>query len=213
MKKCLFVFIVMIIGITSCQKGITDVVDTGNTGGDNNGGDTTVLNALKGSWNFTSVSANTQNSVEFTIDGETDKSLSVTNYTSQNNSGTLVIDDSMFQMNNYTYTIDTSIETYTYINDILSDSINVPFTYYVPATNSSAKYHLIGTDSVYFPEGGFISSSSDSTAFKPYGLKFSITGNILKFTQNIHVDTTVVQSGITQHETATGTGTLLFQKP
>jgi hypothetical protein len=213
MKKFLFVLITLTIGIISCQKGITDSIDTGDTGGDNNGGDTTVLNALKGSWNFTSVSANTQNSVEFTVDGENDKSLSVTNYTSQNNSGTLVIDDSMFHMNNYTYSIDTSIETYSYTNGILSDSINVPFSYYVPATNSSAKYKLIGTDSVYFPEGGFVSIDDNASAFKPYGVKFNITGNILKFTQNVNIDTTVVNSGITQHETVTGTGTLLFQKP
>ena len=213
MKKCLFVFITLTIGFISCQKGITDAIDTGDTGGDNNGGDTAVLNALKGLWNFTSAGANTQNSVEFTIDGETDKSLSVTNYTSQNNNGTLVIDDSIFHLNNFTYVIDTSIKTYSYINDTLVDSINVPLTYYVPASNLSAKYKLIGTDSVYFPEGGFVLPGNDSTTSKPYGLKFNITGNVLKLTQNISVDTTAVVLGITHHETATGTGTLLFQKP
>lgn len=213
MKKCLFVFIALTIGFISCQKGITDAIDTGDTGGDNNGGDTAVLNALKGSWNFTSVSANTQNSVEFTIDGENDKSLSVTNYTSQNNSGTLVIDDSMFRLNNFTYVIDTSIKTYNYISDTLVDSVNVPFTYYVPASNLSAKYQLIGSDSVYFPEGGFVLPGDDSTTSKPYGLKFIITGNTLKFTQNLGIDSTVVELGVTQHVTTTGTGTLSFQKP
>jgi hypothetical protein len=203
MKKVILIFSLIIFA--ACQKGITDAVD--NSGG-NNGGDSSSVNALKGSWNFTSISANTQNTSELNFLGEDDKTISFTNYTSENNSGTLVVDDSMFRMNGYTYSIATILKTYSYQNGVLIDSLDVPFNYYVPASNSTAKYKLIGTDSVYFPEGGFL--STDSSTFKPYGLKFSISGTVLTFTQQLKLDTVVVNSGVSQHETSTGTGTLLF---
>ena len=205
-----FLLIIAAVCLVSCQKEISDYINDDNSNGGNNGEDSTAVNPLKGLWNFTSISANTQNSSELNYLGEDDKTISFTNYTSENNSGTLVVDDSIFSMNDHTYSISTTLKTYSYQNGVLLDSMDVPFNYYMPATNSTAKYKLIGNDSVYFPEGGFLSTASDSSAFKPYGLKFKIAGTVLTFTQNISLDTVVTASGVSQHETSTGTGTISF---
>ena len=75
-----------------------------------------------------------------------------------------------------------------YQNDVLIDTTQMPFSYRLDSTNSSGKYKLIGSDSIYFPEG-FIYVSDVTTQSEPSGGKISINGNMLTITQSAIKDT------------------------
>src|SRR5258706_4132952 len=111
---------------------------------------------LVGSWNFTSLNAQTQTVAEYDFFGTAEKSISTSEYTTTNNAGTVTFDGSVMNTVGLTYTVSTSVKTYTYENDVLIDSAELPFTYTLPSTNSTAEYELIGSDSIYFPNGSFV---------------------------------------------------------
>lgn len=208
MKKFLLLFFVLMAGIISCQKEIDDNISNGNDGG---GGVDTSVNPLKGAWSFDSIGLQSQGSSEVVVLGDTTLTLSALNYTSTNNSGTLTINDSLFNSAGYTYVISATSQAYAYQNGVLINSFAVPFNFYLPPTNSTAKYELAGADSVYFPEGGFLNLDS-TTSFKPYGLKFTITDNMLKLTQHIVLDTIVNEAGLSNHYKSTGDGFIYYHK-
>ena len=208
MKKILLLVFAAIC-IVSCQKEITDDTNIGdNTGGGYNN-DTS--NVLIGTWTFDSLSSQQHNTSDVNIDGDDYLTVSDYNYTSLGNFGTLTINDSLFKLTGITYSISTSTTLYSYENGVFKDSLPYLYPFYLPPTNSTSKYQLVGTDSVYFPEGGF---SADTSYTQPFGMTFKINGNALVFTQPVNLDTTFVNSNdsLTYHETSKGTSHLYFHK-
>jgi len=197
------------ICFASCQKEISDYVSGDNSGGNTNGGDSS--NNIIGDWNFVSAQTQTQSTSELNVLGKDDKTVSFTNYTTENNAGTISINDSTFKASSLTYTISSTIKTYTYQNGVLFDSMNIPFNYSLPPTNSISKYKLVGADSIYFPQGLF--SIGDTTMqAQPAGAKYTLSGTLLTFTQPVNIDSTEVVSGVSNHITATGAIVIKFLK-
>jgi hypothetical protein len=83
---------------------------------------------------------------------------------------------------------------------VLLDSIGAPFTFTYPPTNSTAKYQLIGKDSLYFPGGGGLVSppgSGGTSQTVASGGHFVISGNTMTITVGASQSTTQSAGGIT----------------
>ena len=199
-KYCL----VLIILFTACQKGIEPFNDnTGSSG----------TSPVSGTWNFISLTGNTQAIQEFTDDSIDYSTTTNSAYTSTNNTGTITFSDSDFTSNNIGYLVSSEFTSYNYENGVLIDTVHLPFSITIDSSNAAGTYKLIGSDSIYFPSGSFISvSGSAPTQSEPGGGKISISGNTLTITQLLNKDTTEQISGLPYHLTETGTFDMLLQK-
>ncbi len=197
-----YYLIAAIILFTACQKGIEPFDDTGAQTG----------NDIKGTWSFVSLTANTQSTAEYTDSGIDYKTIANSNYVSTNNTGIIVFGDSTFNSTNIGYYVSSNLAGYEYQNNVLVDSTQMPFSITVDSSNSSGTYKLIGSDSIYFPSGTFISVSGSTSQSAPSGGKISISGNRLTITQLLNKDTTQLITGIPYHTIETGTFNILLQK-
>ncbi len=197
-----YYLIAAIILFTACQKGIEPFDDTGTQTG----------NDIKGTWSFVSLTANTQSTAEYTDSGIDYKTIANSNYVSTNNTGIIVFGDSTFNSTNIGYYVSSNLAGYEYQNNVLVDSTQMPFSITVDSSNSSGTYKLIGSDSIYFPSGTFISVSGSTSQSAPSGGKISISGNRLTITQLLNKDTTQLITGIPYHTIETGTFNILLQK-
>ena len=129
MKKILPILITTAaIAFYSCQKELQDgtinppPVDVDNSN---------LVDSMQGNWNFIEINAETESSSEFSLEGSTRKTLAFMDYNTQNNHGTISIDDSVIHAIGLTYSISSTIKTYTYIDGVLNDSnenrVNIVF--------------------------------------------------------------------------------------
>ena len=202
MKK--YFLITAIILFTACQKGIEPFDDTG--------GSTPSGNDVKGTWNFISLTANTQSIAEYTDSGIDYKTITNSNYVSTDSTGSITFGDSTFNSANISYYVSSELTGYDYQNNILIDSTQMPFNITIDSSNSSGTYKLIGSDSIYFPSGSFISVSGSTTQSQPSGGKINISGNNLIITQQLYKDTTQQIAGVPYRTIETGTFNILLQK-
>jgi hypothetical protein len=117
------------------------------------------------------------------------------NYLTVANTGTVQFSiDSMIAVG-VGYSVDTSVITNFYLNTTLYSADTAAFTATVPATSTTQAYTLVGTDSLYFPNGGLIPVGVTS-AGSGSGAKFIKTGDTLKlYTAASDTTSGVVQSG------------------
>jgi hypothetical protein len=145
----------------------------------------------------------------------TDKSVTISQYTTTNNSGLVTFSaDSMFGKG-VGYSINTVAEGYVYENGAFIDSVDVPFSFTYPPTNSTAKYQLIGKDSIYFPGGGGFASASGSGGIQQTaggGGHIVISGNKMTLSVVVSQSTTQSAGGITVTNLAQGTETVILTK-
>jgi hypothetical protein len=153
--------------------------------------------ALAGNWSFVSVAAHTQ-STETDISGiDTFKEIITYQYTSTNNMGVINFSaDSMYEKG-LGYSIAPETEAYDYNNGILKDSVSLPpLSFTLPTTNTATNYQLVGTDSIYYPDGGILSMSG-TAGTSPAGAAgghYVISGGTMTITISINDSTT--QSGV-----------------
>lgn len=201
-KKYLFVLICF---LAACQKGIEPFdnnSDAGNSGG----------TEITGTWNFVSLEAHTQSTNEYVQDDTDYKAITLSNYTTINNTGTITFDSSDFNSVNIGYDISSIFNLYDYKNNILTDSSQLPFSYSIDSSNSTGSYQIIGSDSIYFSQGSFISYNGISEQSSPSGAKFSISGNTLTITQQFSKDTTEQYGDVVSYLTESGTAVIQLQK-
>ena len=101
MKKIFFALLVIFTTLffVSCQKS----TDSPSSPAD-----------IKGTWTFVSMSATTNTTAEATQSGESNKSVTTSSYTTENNTGTMTIDASTMTSNNISYTVNTTAKAYMY---------------------------------------------------------------------------------------------------
>lgn len=184
-----FIFIGLVsITLFSCQKELS--IDTSLNGGDDNNNDT---DQLQGNWKFVHLEANTEATVDASVLTERLTTITKYNTVTKNNTGTISFDGTNAKVNNLGYEFDTELTVTSYVNGIKDDEFKAPFKFPVQPINSTSKYQLIGSDSLYLPEGAFFAmpdGSGQTQGFsEPSGAKFSINGSTLVFTSNIATDT------------------------
>jgi hypothetical protein len=212
MRKIFYYCLVATLIFTSCQKGLNYSLSSpqDTTSNNNNGRDTG--NAITGTWNFLSMHVSMRTTARFHLDSAEDKTISKSNYTTQNNTGTLVIDDSVITVSNLSYTVNSTVRGYIYKNNVLTDSSKMPFSFSLPAVNTSGKYKLIGSDSIYFPEGSIMTISGTSSTAQPSGAKLKIIGDTLKITQTVRKDTTEAIGDTSYHVIKRTRAAILFKR-
>ncbi len=199
----------MLLTMVSCQKELTDPSLNGTyTGGSGSGGAGAGSTDITGNWTFVSNSSVTQSTVDFSLGGVDDKTVTNSSYTSINNTGTMTITSNTMSSVNISYTINDTAFAYTYLNGVLFDSLMSPFNYSAPPSSAVENYKRINQDSVYFPAQGSGSGATIAT-----GARIALNGNILTMTTSVVQDSTINAGGYiaTQHSTGTSVITLRRQ--
>jgi hypothetical protein len=164
--KLLLLISTLFITFTACNKEESLEIPNnapGNNNGGNNGGNSE--GSELGTWNFVSLQASTKETVE----AAPEKLITVSEYTTINNKGTVKFENSKMIVNNVSYSVNSTATGYYYIDGVLEDSITAPFAGTIPAVNSTADYKKIGTDSIYVtasplsvPESGGNAGGTDT---------------------------------------------------
>ena len=157
--------------------------------------------SLSGTWAFKYMTASTVYNAQYTDMGTQFLDVSTSDYTTTNNGGTVVFASGTATSTNITYGATAQVMLKSYENGMLVDTFVSPISWSIQPTSSVSKYQVIGSVSIYFPGGAFISSSSlpgGSSQTMASGYHFTITGDTLSMKSSIIKDTIEVISGITQ---------------
>ncbi len=179
MKNLFLHFLVIVIVFTSCKKENSNPSSID----------------IKGTWKFIEMEVKATSIKEFSDESGKQKTISINDFTTVNNSGTVVFDGSKASLNDLTYTINTVTKAEVYMNDQLVQTVEMPLTAPVPATSSSSDYKLIGSDSIHFDNGTMFFNNM-SQEVDASGAKLSLQGNILYMTSTINDIRTEVIQGI-----------------
>jgi hypothetical protein len=186
--------------MVSCKKD--------NNGGGSGGG------ALQGQWNLVSMQAQTQSTQQYVESGIAFKTVTLSEYTTTNNAGTVTFSTDSAITKGLAYSVATTANGAIYENGQVINTTQVPFNFTLPPTNSSSKYQLIGKDSVYFPAGGLIVAvgSSGSQPTVGSGGRYVISGNTLTLTLHVNQSSTQSISGVAITQNDQGTVTTILSK-
>lgn len=173
--------------------GGTNPTDTLPKTGDTTGNTTTEV----GTWKFISVQGTGNQTAEFTQAGVALKAVSASNFTSQDNGGTVTFDSSTMTATDITLSVHTSPTAYLYQGSLLIDSFPLPLDQTVSPQSSTSNYTKIGTDSLNFANGGFLNLLTGGLLPNPpTGCKVAFSGNTMKMTIVYDAVTTQDYQGI-----------------
>jgi hypothetical protein len=166
---------------------------------------------IQGTWSFQSMDVQTSSTQEYTESGTSYKTVTTSDYTTQNNSGTVTFDASSMTANAVSYSASFTAHAIIYTNGTQLSSTDIPFSVPAITSNSSATYELIGADSIHFlsqdnPFAGAVSGAQSS------GAKLSLQDNILYMTQNINQVQTQDIGGISMNITNVAKAVIKLQK-
>jgi hypothetical protein len=142
---------------------------------------------VTGNWNFVNLNAKTQ--VNAVVSGDT--TVTYANYVTQNNSGMFTFTIDSMNVRSLAYSVSSIATTYAYYQGMIYDTLTSPFSATLPATSMNVGYKLIGTDSIYFPNGGLLPTGVSSTS-QGEGAHFVINRDTLRMTVS-GTDTTTGQ--------------------
>jgi hypothetical protein len=196
--------------LISCQKEKS--IDTTDPAGNGGGGGT--AGSEVGTWKFLGIHALTNATIDITDGTDNIKTVTLSEYTSTQNTGTIKFDGAKATTTGLSYAVSFTAKGYIYENNVLSDSIEFPFDIALPATSSTAGYKKIGTDSLYFTSGGFISvdggGGSSPTEAAGYKLRFEADKMYMKL--NYNKTETETDQGITTKNISKATVEVTLQK-
>ena len=128
-----------------------------------------------------------------------EKSVTISDYTTDNNTGTIKFDGSTMTATNIGYSVDFIATGYFYTNGVLDDSLDVPFTGTIPPTSSTATYKKVGADSIYVQSGVITSvSSGGNTQSSGGGYKLKFDGDKMIMTGVVDQSKVELNMGLTQ---------------
>jgi uncharacterized membrane protein len=162
----------------------------------NKDSDTPTTIDIKGNWTFISMDANTTAIVESSQGAQTQKTITYSSYTTQNNTGTITTDASTMKANHLSYSVNTTAKSYVYQNNVLTDSLETPFGFAAPPSSSGVPYKYVSSDSIYF-EGGTLFMNGVTQNITPGGAKLKLNGDTLYMTQYVHEAIDHSVSGVT----------------
>jgi hypothetical protein len=215
MNKCYHFLLILavVLGLGSCQKEIHSDAVTPPGGGPTPADTIPNKNTEVGSWKFMSLQGVVAQTAEFTQAAQSVKAISNSNFTSQNNAGTITFDSVTMTATGVTLTVNTTAKTLVYINGALLDSLQSPLNQTLPAQDASSGYQKIGTDSLNFQNGGFLDVlTGGMLPSAPTGCKLTFEGNTMKMTVVYDTVTTQDYQGIPAKLTIHGVLVAILQK-
>jgi len=142
---------------------------------------------IKGTWNVMYLKRHSIVRDISTILGQTLDRTTEISYTTQNTQGTLVISDSLISVVGLTYTVSSTA----FIQQTLNGedtTYQTPVVFTVHPINSTARYLLLGSDSMFYPKG-FPFTNPDTTGLqKPSWGTFNLAGDSLVLVQFVNTD-------------------------
>lgn len=182
------ILLLMAVLFASCTKEESlEIIDNPGSG------------QLQGNYIFLSMQAHTNSTIEMRDGIDVVKTVTISDYITKDNVGTVVIDAGKFTSTAMGYSIDTTVKGYYYMNGVLDEELDMPFSFSVPPLNSVAPYKLLGADSLIFT-GGIIStpgSTGGGAASPESRAKYAFSGDTLLLYQGHYSKTTTSQQGIT----------------
>ncbi|HMG67363.1 MAG TPA: hypothetical protein VK588_06740, partial [Chitinophagaceae bacterium] len=187
----------LVIAFTSCEKEVNYANNNNsnnNTGG--TGGNST--QDIIGTYDFVGISAHTESTVTVNTGGQDLKSVTISDYTSKDNTGTIQITSSQFISNNLGYAIDTIMNVKSYTDNVLIDDSDFPFTETIPGSGSTSPYTRITADSISIVGAlGAPSDPSGTIPTGPVGVKLAWSGDTLLLKINSSFTQPITQGGVT----------------
>lgn len=149
---------------------------------------------IEGTYNFKYISVKSNSTL---IGSSGDKAVTISEYSTTDNTGTVSFNGDVLTAQNVTYVVNTQAKVYVYDGSDLLDSSSYPFTYTIPPLNSVGQYKIVGADSIYFPQGGLRSTIGGTGSYQTMasGGHYSFSGNLLTITQNLEKDSSFQDSG------------------
>ncbi|MHA4812217.1 hypothetical protein ACX0G9_29245 [Flavitalea flava] len=191
---CLFL---VVLAFASCKK---DNSTSNNPNGN-----------LLGDWSLVSMHLKTLATTQYAAGGSTLKTVTASDYTTENNIGYITITADSIKGIGIGYSATINARGANFVNGVFTDSIGQSIPVVVPATNSGSKYQSIGSDSLYMTAGGLLSvPGSAAQPTQGQGYKYTISGSTLTMTTQINQNSSSSQGGIlvTLNEQATAVVTL-----
>ncbi len=194
MRKTKTLYLICALGIflVSCQKEVS----LQNLGGQGNTNNTNIT----GDWKFIGLNAKTYTGIIISQGGESAKTVTVSDYNTENNAGTLKVTANQFIFTGISHTVNDEANVKTYLNGVLFDDSDMPFDVTTPPTDNTINYVRNNNDSLTFtnammtlpdPSGGTTSAPAG-----PLGARVSIVADTLTvFTKN-SITETISQGGI-----------------
>ena len=166
--------------------------------------------AFEGTYKLTSMSAKTNTTLK---SGE-ESSVTLSDYTTTKNGGTINFANGVLTANALTYTVDTYAKYEEYEGSTIVDSASFPFTFTLPPSSSVGQYKLIGSDSIYFPQGGVSIAADGSSSYGNVasGGRYSIDGNKLTIIQQYAKDSTYSDDGIMYKMKQSAVASIVMEK-
>lgn len=202
-KHVYFLVTGFLLLLTACSK---------NTSKPNGSSNST---QLVGSYAFLYMTTNINVTESGSFAGQTGSAVILSGYKTQQNTGTVVFTADSAMGNGIGYSYDTTATVIKILPGAAPDTTVQALTGSVPATTSTSKYQIIGTDSVYFPGGvlgaGGITGAPAAIA-PPTGGHFTIKGDTLSITTKINQTYPDNIEGIPTTATAVVNATIILLK-
>ncbi|MEI6948999.1 hypothetical protein V9K67_17570 [Paraflavisolibacter sp. H34] len=143
--------------------------------------------------------------------GVTDSTVTRTNFTSAQHTGTMTLDATKVTSDKLGYLYNCDMEGKSYMNGQLFNTMEFELPIDVPTSSGSVPYKVVGNDSVYFDKGSMIMLDTElETA--PVGAKLKLEGNRLSMTMKSNMATSELEQGVRVNYKTEATATITLEK-
>ncbi|HEX6426246.1 MAG TPA: hypothetical protein VF008_01120 [Niastella sp.] len=179
----------VLFALISCQK---------EKSLDSSGGKSGAGYAEVGTWKLLFIRSTASQSIIISDRINETKDVTIRDFTSTDNGGTLKFTGSTMTTTGLTFTIDGIAKTYFYINGSVDDSLETPFAAILPPANLADGYKKISPDSLNFQTGVLSAIISGGTQTIPTGYKLTFDGDKMIMTSAYNNSKRTFISGATQ---------------
>lgn len=147
MRTATKLLLILTILFTACQKEIDYATgntadNTGGTGGTGNNNNNSTSN-IEGDYDFVGMAAHTEAAITVDASGSEVKSVTVSDYETKNNRGTMKITADQFISTDFFYTAETVANVKTYMDNVLMAESDVPIVASTPPSTCTTPYAVI----------------------------------------------------------------------
>jgi hypothetical protein len=183
-----FAILLAVFSFSSCQKEVS--------------GDgilpPPVENPLLGNWKLIDNDVKAEFTQEVIRDIGTLTNISTLDYITMNNDGTLTFEQDKILAKQLSFSFEDTIKSQLYVDGSFVEAYESPIDATMPPASSSSPYVLVGTDSIYCPNGSFLQiEGTDTTETFPTGFKFVIQDDRLILTNHTTAQEEVTEDGAT----------------
>jgi hypothetical protein len=197
------------IAFSSCQKEASYATNNNGTDNTGNSGNT---NDIKGDYDFVGMQAHTQSTVTVNESGQELKTITVTDYLTHDNVGTVTITSNQMNATGIGYSIDTVLNVKTYVDNTLIDDEDLPFSAAIPPASSNSSYVRNSADSITVTGPLGFPDASGNIPTGDTGAKLAWSGDTLLIKISTGYSQTISQGGATGIITGSIEGIMKLKK-